>query len=218
MFDNWKLELILLANVGLSAVLGFIIGFERKIRSKDAGIRTHAILCVGSALLTCLSKYGFGNGDPGRIAAQIVTGVGFLGAGLIVFRKYSVHGLTTAAGIWATSGVGVACGAGMYIVAVGAALIMILVQVVLHLPIKAFKQKKIYRLKIVFEETDNERALVKQLFGVESYNKLIVTRESENSLIYQATLNTETEYSSEFLDSQIKEHPFIRSIERVDNE
>ncbi len=104
----------------LSAVLGFLIGFERKLRFKEAGIRTHAIVCIGSALMMVVSKYAFGEmqSDAARVAAQIVSGVGFLGAGIIVYRKQEIHGLTTAAGVWATAGVGMACGGGLYIVAI----------------------------------------------------------------------------------------------------
>lgn len=82
-----------------------------------------------------ISKYGFSgeNADVARVAAQIVSGIGFIGAGMIVYRKNAVHGLTTAAGVWATAGIGMACGAGLYFVAVGGTLIMILVQCVLHI-------------------------------------------------------------------------------------
>ena len=78
----------------LSVVLGFAIGMERRIRSKEAGIRTHTIVCVGSALMMIVSKYGFGdNADTARVAAQIVSGVGFLGAGIIIYRKQEIKGL-----------------------------------------------------------------------------------------------------------------------------
>ena len=83
----------------LSVVLGFAIGFERKLRFKEAGVRTHTIVCFGAALMTIISRH-IGNGDPGRIAAQIVTGIGFLGAGMIIYKQREIKGLTTAAGIW----------------------------------------------------------------------------------------------------------------------
>ena len=95
----------------LALVLGFAIGFERKMRYKEAGIRTHTIVCVGSCLYTIVSIFGFGSGDPGRVAAQIVSGIGFIGAGMIFNHKQVVHGLTTAAGIWATAAIGMAVGA-----------------------------------------------------------------------------------------------------------
>jgi len=108
-------QLETLLDLLLSVVLGFLIGFERKLRYKEAGIRTHTIVCVGAALMMIVSKYAFGEGaDTARVAAQIVAGVGFLGAGIIVYKKNEVHGLTTAAGVWATATIGLALGIGFY--------------------------------------------------------------------------------------------------------
>ena len=106
-------ELRYLISILVAVVLGFAIGYERKLRFKEAGIRTHTIVCVGSALIMVVSKYGFGDSaeaDAARVAAQIVSGIGFLGAGIIVYRRHEIHGLTTAAGVWATAGVGMAAG------------------------------------------------------------------------------------------------------------
>lgn len=126
----------------LAAICGAGIGYERKNRMKEAGIRTHLIVALGSALIMLVSKYGFfdllgqlpelSKLDPSRVASQIVSGVGFLGAGMIFVRRQSVSGLTTAAGIWATAGVGMAVGAGMYVVGVSGALMIILTQIILH--------------------------------------------------------------------------------------
>jgi putative Mg2+ transporter-C (MgtC) family protein len=105
----------------LSAVLGGIIGFQREQYHKPAGLRTHILICMGSALFTVVSIMGFtGPVDPSRIAAGVVTGIGFLGAG-VIFRGMKgdnhVMGLTTAASVWITSAIGIAAGAGMYIIA-----------------------------------------------------------------------------------------------------
>ena len=100
----------------IAAICGCCIGYERSSRNKGAGIRTHAILALGSALMVLISKYGFcdfKNIDGSRLAAQIVSGVGFLGAGVIFVRHGTVSGLTTAAGMWATSGVGMCIGCGL---------------------------------------------------------------------------------------------------------
>ena len=87
----------------LAAVQGGLIGAEREYRGKVAGTRTHLLVALGSALMMLVSRYGFGGqGDPSRVAAQIVSGIGFIGAGAIMVGRHSVHGLTTAAGIWAT--------------------------------------------------------------------------------------------------------------------
>jgi putative Mg2+ transporter-C (MgtC) family protein len=111
--------------------LGAVIGFERELRDREAGIRTHLLVSLGSALFTIVSAYGFhafltGGGsvvraDPSRIAAQIVTGIGFLGAGAIIREGMSVRGLTTAATLWVVAAIGMACGAGYYWPAAGAA-------------------------------------------------------------------------------------------------
>ena len=100
----------ILFRILLSAFIGYLIGYERKNREKSAGMRTHSIVCMGSALMMVVSKYGFSDipdYDASRVAAQIVSGIGFLGAGIIFVRNHSVSGLTTAAGIWTTAGVGI---------------------------------------------------------------------------------------------------------------
>lgn len=200
----------------LSVVLGFIIGFERKIRSKEAGIRTHTIVCVGAALMTVISK-NIGGGDPGRIAAQIVTGVGFLGAGMIVYNQHEVKGLTTAAGVWTTAGVGMACGAGLYLIAVGATVILILAQCIFHINIPVFRSKRSYSVKIEFLQTGEENLRIKEIFGTDRFNHLVLKREN-GRIVYSATLNTEKEFSSSRLNEIMAENDFICSIERCDNE
>lgn len=126
-----------------ATVCGAAIGIERTLRQKEAGIRTHIIVAMGSALIMIVSKYGFFdivnmqgiegniNLDGARLAAQVVTGISFLGAGIIVY-KGTVKGLTTAAGVWTTAGIGLAAGAGMYGIAVYATLIILVVQIVIH--------------------------------------------------------------------------------------
>jgi putative Mg2+ transporter-C (MgtC) family protein len=120
--EGWKQA----GELGLALVLSSAIGLEREIRQKNAGLRTHTLVGVGAALFMLISKYGFTDVlqpgkvilDPSRVAAQIVTGVGFLGAGLIFVRRDSVRGLTTAAGVWVTAAVGSAAAAGLPILAV----------------------------------------------------------------------------------------------------
>ncbi|MDQ2982584.1 MAG: MgtC/SapB family protein [Actinomycetota bacterium] len=113
-----------LLRVALAAVLGGALGLERELREREAGLRTHLLVSVGSALFTLVSAYGFSEflnsgqsvirADPTRIAAQIVTGIGFLGAGAIIRQGISVRGLTTAATLWVAAAIGLACGAGYY--------------------------------------------------------------------------------------------------------
>jgi putative Mg2+ transporter-C (MgtC) family protein len=210
-------ELRILLDILLAAVLGFSIGFERKLRSKEAGIRTHTIVCIGSALYMVISKYAFdSSADAARVAAQIVAGIGFLGAGIIVYRQHEVHGLTTAAGVWATAGVGMACGGQKYILAVGATMLMIFAQWLLHRKLKIFRQKRYYSVNIVFTQTSDEREKIKAIFEVDRYNRLVVTRDGTN-LIYHATLNTDVEYSSTQLNEIMENNSFIHSLERCDD-
>jgi len=118
----------LLGRLLLAAVLGGAIGAERELNDQAAGLRTHMLLTIGACLFTLVSAYGFGGGvgtDPSRLAAQIVTGIGFLGGGAIVRQGLTVKGLTTAASIWATASVGVAIGAGSYVLGIGGTLLVV---------------------------------------------------------------------------------------------
>ena len=124
----------------VAAFCGFAIGYERKNRFKNAGIRTHMIVALGSALIMIVSKYGFFDIlnlknmalDPSRVAAQIVSGVSFLGAGAILVRHNNVNGLTTAAGVWTPAAVGMAIGAKLYIIGLSATVLVLCIQVLLH--------------------------------------------------------------------------------------
>ena len=113
-------ELYITLRLAVAMLLGGVIGFEREYRAKDAGFRTHFLVALGSALFCIVSQYGFGFElkDSSRVAAQVVSGIGFLGAGTIIFQKNVVRGLTTAAGLWVTAAIGLACGTGMYLPAV----------------------------------------------------------------------------------------------------
>ena len=109
----------LTVRLSLALVLGGAIGIERVYRAKEAGFRTHFLVALGSALFCVVSQFGFGIDlkDSSRVAAQVVSGIGFLGAGTIIFQKNVVRGLTTAAGLWVTAAIGLACGTGMYVAA-----------------------------------------------------------------------------------------------------
>ena len=114
----------------LSAILGAAIGFQRELAHKPAGLRTHILICMGSAMFTVVSVLGFsGNFDPARVAAGVVTGIGFIGAGVIMrgARGDKVVGITTAASVWVTAAIGIAAGVGLYIIAVAVTLLTVLV-------------------------------------------------------------------------------------------
>ena len=124
----------LILHIIIAALLGGIIGLEREYRAKEAGFRTHFLVALGSALFMVVSQYGFAeilrhpgvSLDPSRVAAQVVSGIGFIGAGTIIFQKHVVRGLTTAAGLWVTSAIGLAGGAGMYVLSITTTVLVLL--------------------------------------------------------------------------------------------
>ncbi len=128
-------NLEMLSRLMLAAGLGSVIGFERERLNWAAGLRTHMLVCVGAALMMLVSSFGFADVlnndhvvlDPSRVAAQVVSGIGFLGAGSILLRGEVVRGLTTAASLWSVAGVGLAVGGGMYIPATGATVIIFII-------------------------------------------------------------------------------------------
>lgn len=135
-----------LLRLSLAAALGGAVGLERELRERQAGLRTHLVVCVGSALFTLVSAYGFTNFgvrvDPTRIAAQIVTGIGFLGAGAIIKYGTSVRGLTTAASLWVTAAVGMAAGTGQWILAIVATAIVVFALGPLPLMVRRFIRRR----------------------------------------------------------------------------
>lgn len=128
-------EFRLLVELGMAVLLSSLIGLEREVRAKSAGMRTHALVGAGAALFMLVSKYGFGDVlafdhvslDPSRVAAQIVSGIGFIGGGLIFVRRDAVRGLTTAATVWVVAAIGMASGAGLIILATATTLVHFLV-------------------------------------------------------------------------------------------
>ena len=127
-----EIEIEMILRLLLAASLGALIGYQRERAKKHAGLRTHTLICAGAALFTVASIYAFGGADPARVAAGIVAGIGFIGAG-VIFRRQGgiVEGLTTAATMWAVAAIGLAAGAGLYIIAT---LATVIVMVILLLP------------------------------------------------------------------------------------
>ncbi|MBI4368035.1 MAG: MgtC/SapB family protein [Candidatus Omnitrophica bacterium] len=129
-------DIELVIRLSVAIVLGGFIGFERELHGKVAGFRTHALVALGSALIMLVSihmfevYHGVAEVDPGRIAAQVVTGVGFLGAGTIIRSEKGIHGLTTAAGLWTASGIGLASGLGFFRAAFAATAITLVVLII----------------------------------------------------------------------------------------
>jgi putative Mg2+ transporter-C (MgtC) family protein len=127
-----ELQAEIALQLALAAFLSMIIGLNRETHKQPAGLRTHMLVGLGSCLFTALSSHAFVGTDPARVAAQIVTGVGFLGAGTIIQRENSPHHLTTAASIWATAAVGMSIGVGAWFLAINATLLIWLILVVIR--------------------------------------------------------------------------------------
>ena len=157
----------------LSLLLGSVVGLERKRKGQTAGIRTFALISMGATLAMLISIYvpqvylGLKNGDPGRIAAQVVSGIGFLGAGAIIQMKGSVRGLTTAAGIWMVAAIGLAVGVGLYLLSIVATMLILIILV----PLERFEHRigmgsesRIICIKVgcVVEDIESYRKLFKQ--------------------------------------------------------
>jgi len=125
-------EIVMILRLLLAAALGAIIGYQRERAGKPAGLRTHTLICIGAALFTIASLYGFGGADPARIAAGIVTGIGFLGAGAIIRTREHIVGLTTAASIWAIAAIGLTAGAGLYLISVVTTAVIMIILLLPH--------------------------------------------------------------------------------------
>ena len=185
----------------VAGLLGGVIGWDREYRAKEAGLRTHFLVALGSALIMIVSQYGFadvlGNDgvgmDPGRVAAQVVSGIGFIGAGTILIQKQFVRGLATAAGLWATSGIGLAVGGGMYMVGVFA---MLLTLVGLEFLTVVFKNVGEHSSLLAFSTSDKENLkrvneeLHLKSYRISSYE--LQTKQLEHLEIYHVTMVIKT--------------------------
>jgi putative Mg2+ transporter-C (MgtC) family protein len=180
-----------LARLSLAAVLGGAIGFERELRDREAGLRTHLLVCLGSALFTIVSAYGFREfltsgdqvvrADPTRIAAQIVTGIGFLGAGAIIRQGFSVRGLTTAATLWVAAAIGIASGAGYY----SGAVIGTVVTLVALWPLRIAAYRVFERLR------PEERSILVELRQETRASQLLEALEHEHARVEHFQLEEE---------------------------
>lgn len=181
----------------ISCVCGLIIGFERENRAKEAGVRTHCIVACASAMMMIISKYGFEDLiqtytsadvrlDPSRMAQGIVTGVGFLGAGTIYVQRSNIRGLTTAAGLWATCGIGMAIGGGMYVIGFSATFIIIATQLIFHSSGKFMISHKSKYIKIYgIEHPDFQQQTTRLLESMNvKVNEVSVLRHSDGLYDY----------------------------------
>lgn len=213
---NWIIRIF------IAAACGFVIGMERKSRSKEAGIRTHTIVCMASAIMMIVSKYGFTDmgekaSDYGRIAAQVVSGIGFLGAGIIFYKRDFLHGLTTAAGIWATSGIGLAIGSGMLVIGVFSTIVLVLLQVILHRPLKLLKGQTTNVLKMQIILTSPEIIdKITYIFDVKKFLKFKTMTTENGTVLADIEAATEVNFSAKELYEFAQSYDFIKVIEKTD--
>ncbi len=183
--------------LSVAGILGAIIGLDREYRAKEAGYRTHFLVSLGSALIMIVSQYGFQEIiqensvtlDPSRVAAQVVSGIGFIGAGTIIFQKQIVRGLTTAAGIWATAGIGLAVGAGMYTISIAATLLTLAGLELLSLLFKSIGMKS----SMITFSTHDKESLKAVAARFDSKDYLLVSYnmqklQSDEKVNYQVTM------------------------------
>lgn len=216
------LSMAYIFRIVLSAILGALIGYERQFKHKSAGLRTNILVCIGSCLIMILSNLlyenveGKTNADPARLAAQVVSGIGFLGAGAIIKEGVNVIGLTTAACIWVVSGVGLAVGAGYYMIAIFASLLVYIILEILSHMDKWFIPADNIMIKIkMINRGDKIKEVYNKLLnlGLKSKNFSISFVSEEivelNILMYNPNKLKLAEITTYFVDME----KFIKSIE-----
>lgn len=206
-----------LLRITVAGILGAVIGLDREIRAKEAGFRTHFLVSLGSALIMIVSQYGFQQimtmekvaFDPSRVAAQVVSGIGFIGAGTIIIQKQFVRGLTTAAGLWAAAGIGLAVGSGMYILGIGATILTLIgLEGLGYL----FKSIGFRSMRLVYTTTKKDKLTdIMEYIHLSGYHlgSYEVTRENfENTGFYRASVTLKAKMNMD-------EHKLIHYIQNV---
>ncbi len=214
-YTGWEIQLIFVLRVLIAGSLGIIIGIERNRRQKEAGMATHFIVGCASALFTMVSMALRDIGDGERIAAQVVSGISFLGAGVIFFRRENLRGLTTAAGIWATAAIGMAVGAGMPIVAVASTVIILGIQMFLHSKIVLRKSRK-HMLFVKFVYSDETKDFLIEHFGCDSFHRFKMTKD-DDKMTAEAVIYTKQNFFANELSKLMSSHPDILSVERLED-
>lgn len=190
----------------LAVLLGGLLGIEREFRDKAAGFRTHILICLGAALFTIISINFFGQADPARVAAQIVTGVGFLGAGAILRDGGRIVGLTTAALIWMAAAIGMAVGSGRYILAISSTgVILIIMWFFPKVEALIDQLREIRTYEVIFEHSDEHMTAVKTLFtepGLRTVHNRWVKK--KNSVIVTWTVHSTPEAQQKLVDELLR--------------
>ena len=228
LLNELYMQLELIGRCVLASICGALIGVERKNRFKEAGLRTHLIVALGSALMMVVSKYGFFDVleyatnlgfeiklDPSRLASNIITGIGFLGAGTIFVRKQIINGLTTAAGLWATAGIGMAIGAGMYAVGIVITLYQILAQIFLHKNLKMLRAKTSDLVLIKVEDSSDAIKKINDILtekGVE-ISSIKYEKVPSGLLEVECFLKFPKKYGLIDVAADLKAYDFIKSVD-----
>ncbi len=222
MFDGIWIQLEFLLQLVVAGVCGCLIGYERKNRLKEAGIRTHIIVALGAALIMIISKYGFvdmlssgSTYDSTRIASQIVSGIGFLGAGMIFVKKQAISGLTTAAGVWTTAGIGMAIGARLYFIGIAATVLVLIVQVLLHRNYRWFHMPMAEQINITFSESMESISFIQEKFFANNIEIINLKAEKLENGYLEVELHVKLpqNYNVSMLMNLLKDNPHIKSIE-----
>lgn len=206
----------------LASICGAAIGFERTKRQKEAGIRTHIIVALGSALMMIVSKYAFYDVvvvdgislDASRIAANVITGISFLGAGVIFIKNDYIKGLTTAAGIWATSGVGLALGAGLYFIGVSATVMLVGIQVILHYRIPTAELLVTTKITIVLAQGPGALEELKEQLAERrlEVHKFSVEKHHDKTITIKAVVRAESAWGHQEAIELMEENSSIQSV------
>lgn len=214
---------IYLLRLFLAVVCGLCIGLERKNRGKEPGIRTHMLVSLAAAAMMIISKYGFFDVlhianvglDPSRVAAGLVTAIGFLGAGAIVVRRQTLVGLTTAAGLWATVGVGMAIGSGLYWLGIACTLLILLIQIIFHID-RGFLRARTAEHEFSFLLPDGTEGMeaLRAFCSAHSMEltQLHAEKRPEGQLYLTAVLEVPKELTVWDLANLLRELPFVQSM------
>ena len=199
------MEIEILLKVILASVLGGIIGLERELSHKEAGLRTNILIAIGSTLLTVLSfkiSEGSKMADPGRITSQIVTGIGFLGAGVIIQARFAIHGLTTAATIWTVAAIGIAIGSGYYLFSLLVTILVVVVLTAFKLVSAALeKQKKTYAYIIKTDEKASVLVDIKKIMRELNINAInIIMSKKKGSYEIETLLQISQTNDKQFIE------------------
>ena len=213
--DMFKTEWLL--RIICSVAMGLAIGYERQSRSKEAGVRTHAIVAMASCLLMLTSKYGFADVekvDASRIAAAAVSGIGFLGTGVIFVQRATIQGLTTAAGLWATSAIGLCFGAGMYAVSFFCGILMFILEVVLVKLIPFSSPRSVMTVRVHLKKEATAKEVNECLRNLRyNHSENIIHGDKDGGWMIETEITTRRDADPVTIISELEKNEMILGVE-----